>query len=70
MRVYDRGIIQPYSTFTLTHALKGYKNKNWPIKSSFYKIRNDQSKLLGKTISSDEIFSAKDLTAEARELHK
>jgi COMPASS component SWD3 len=38
MRVYDRGIIAPYTNYNLTHALKGFKSKNWPIKHSFYKI--------------------------------
>ncbi|RUS12954.1 hypothetical protein BC937DRAFT_86614 [Endogone sp. FLAS-F59071] len=36
MRVYDRGINPPTSPSRLVHALKGFKNKNWPIKSSFY----------------------------------
>ncbi|RUP45012.1 hypothetical protein BC936DRAFT_148731 [Jimgerdemannia flammicorona] len=36
MRVYDRGLNPPISPSRLLHALKGFKNKNWPIKSSFY----------------------------------
>ncbi|CDH60107.1 wd repeat domain [Lichtheimia corymbifera JMRC:FSU:9682] len=36
LRVYDRGMDPPKSDTRLVHALKGFKNKNWPIKSSFY----------------------------------
>ncbi|KAI8972008.1 WD40-repeat-containing domain protein [Mycotypha africana] len=36
LRVYDRGIDPPKSDLRLVHSLKGFKNKNWPIKSSFY----------------------------------
>ena len=40
MRVYDRGTGFSLNSFELMHALKGYKNKNWPIRSSFYKLRD------------------------------
>lgn len=36
LRVYDRGMDPPKSDLRLVHSLKGFKNKNWPIKSSFY----------------------------------
>ncbi|OAD77205.1 hypothetical protein PHYBLDRAFT_78991 [Phycomyces blakesleeanus NRRL 1555(-)] len=36
MRVYDRGMDPPKSELRIVHALKGFKNKNWPIKGSFY----------------------------------
>eukprot|EP00743_Colponemidia_sp_Colp-15_P005563 GILK01005984.1.p1 GENE.GILK01005984.1~~GILK01005984.1.p1 ORF type:complete len:508 (-),score=66.16 GILK01005984.1:60-1514(-) len=45
LRVYDRCSNQkqlskpdqePLGQLTLVHAMKGYKNKNWPIKSSFH----------------------------------
>ncbi|KAL1927911.1 hypothetical protein VTP01DRAFT_3316 [Rhizomucor pusillus] len=36
LRVYDRGMDPPKSDTRLVHALKGFKNRNWPIKSSFY----------------------------------
>lgn len=36
LRVYDRGMDPPKSELRLVHSLKGFKNKNWPIKSSFY----------------------------------
>ncbi|KAJ3337671.1 hypothetical protein HDU91_001406, partial [Kappamyces sp. JEL0680] len=39
MRVYDRGAALPTATYSLVHALKGYKNRNWPIRSSFYRFR-------------------------------
>ncbi|CAO3606838.1 unnamed protein product [Cunninghamella echinulata] len=36
LRVYDRGMDPPTSTLRQVHTLKGFTNKNWPIKSSFY----------------------------------
>ncbi|KAL1918341.1 uncharacterized protein VTP21DRAFT_3001 [Calcarisporiella thermophila] len=36
IRVYDRGLEPPKTPLRVVQALKGYKNKNWPIKSSFY----------------------------------
>lgn len=36
LRVYDRGMDPPKSDNRLVHTLKGFKNKNWPIRSSFY----------------------------------
>jgi len=36
LRVYDRGNFPPQSTPHLKHSLKGHRNQNWPIKSSFY----------------------------------
>ena len=36
LRVYDRGMDPPKSDTRLVHMLKGFKNKNWPVKSSFY----------------------------------
>lgn len=37
MRVYERTIIpQTNLNYKLIHALKGYKNRNWPIRSSFF----------------------------------
>jgi COMPASS component SWD3 len=35
MRVYDRS--RSMTDLQMVHAIKGYKNKNWPIKSSFFK---------------------------------
>ncbi|KAI9325055.1 WD40-repeat-containing domain protein [Zopfochytrium polystomum] len=43
LRVYDRGFAPPDSSYRLLHALKGYKNKNWPIKSSFRRIKSSGS---------------------------
>ena len=43
LRVYDRGHSLPMSSYTLLHAFKGYKNKNWPIKSSFYKFKDSNN---------------------------
>ncbi|EPZ30977.1 WD40 repeat-like protein [Rozella allomycis CSF55] len=36
LRVYDRGLIPPKTKRTLIHSLRNHKNKNWPIKSSFF----------------------------------
>ncbi|KAI8339023.1 WD40-repeat-containing domain protein [Chlamydoabsidia padenii] len=36
LRVYDRGMDPPKSKLRQVHALKGFINRNWPIKSSFY----------------------------------
>ncbi|KAI9276946.1 WD40-repeat-containing domain protein [Phascolomyces articulosus] len=36
LRIYDRGMDPPKSDTRLVHTLKGFKNKNWPVKSSFY----------------------------------
>ncbi|CAM0135917.1 unnamed protein product [Umbelopsis sp. WA50703] len=36
LRICDRGLDPPKSDMRLVHTLKGFKNKNWPIKSSFY----------------------------------
>ncbi|KAI8078625.1 WD40-repeat-containing domain protein [Halteromyces radiatus] len=36
LRVYDRGMDPPKSKLRQVHTLKGFTNKNWPIKSSFY----------------------------------
>lgn len=65
MRVYDRGIESPYTSYNLLHAIKGYKNKNWPIKSSFYKIRDPM--INGRGPSADDLFAKPDIAAEARD---
>ncbi|ORZ23986.1 WD40-repeat-containing domain protein [Absidia repens] len=36
LRVYDRGMDPPKSKLRQVHALKGFTNRNWPVKSSFY----------------------------------
>ncbi len=41
MRVYDRGLNLPSISYNLVHALKGYKNKNWPIRSCFYRFKEN-----------------------------
>ncbi|KAJ3094124.1 hypothetical protein HK100_006263, partial [Physocladia obscura] len=40
MRVYDRGFSPPEQLPRMVHALKGHKNKNWPIKSSFFRPKD------------------------------
>ncbi|GBC03140.1 hypothetical protein RclHR1_00050048 [Rhizophagus clarus] len=36
IRIYDRGIEPPKTQLTLIHVLKGYKNRGWPIRSSYF----------------------------------
>ncbi|KAF9979101.1 hypothetical protein BGZ73_006338 [Actinomortierella ambigua] len=36
IRVYDRGFEPPTKMPRLVHALKGYRNNHWPIKSAFF----------------------------------
>jgi len=36
LRVYDRGTFPPKSKLDLLHSLKGHRNQNYPIKSSFF----------------------------------
>ncbi|KAJ3043058.1 hypothetical protein HDV00_005966 [Rhizophlyctis rosea] len=57
MRVYDRGFSPPQSNLRLMHALKGYKNKNFPIKSSFFYVK-DGSRI--KRVGSHEPVYGKD----------
>ena len=53
MRVYDRGVNMPISSYNLVHALKGYKNKNWPIRSCFYK--GGSVPLFGRGASTEDV---------------
>jgi hypothetical protein len=46
MRVYDRGFSPPKTAPRLLHALKGYKNKNWPIKSAFYHGKDSKERVV------------------------
>ncbi|OZJ02575.1 hypothetical protein BZG36_04198 [Bifiguratus adelaidae] len=43
IKVYDRGPNPPQSEARLVHVLKGFKGRNWPIKSSFYRGAEYQS---------------------------
>ncbi|KAJ3297003.1 DNA-directed DNA polymerase gamma mip1 [Borealophlyctis nickersoniae] len=62
MRVYDRGFSPPQTTCRLVHALKGYKNKNWPIKSSFYHAKDGTS--MKRTTSHDQMYAKDELQAD------
>ncbi|KAL2916801.1 hypothetical protein HK105_203580 [Polyrhizophydium stewartii] len=62
IRVYDRGFNPPLSPYRLAHMLKGHKNKNWPIKSAFFKPRDNSSSLGGP---SDDVFGKSDAPAES-----
>jgi len=71
MRVYDRGSVLPSSPYTLIHALKGYKNKNWPIRSCFYNFpsfgRGTSAEDVGLIESNQRDISA-DKASESRSL--
>ncbi|KAI7861853.1 WD40-repeat-containing domain protein [Spinellus fusiger] len=61
MRVYDRGMDPPKSDLRAVHALKGFKNKNWPIKASFYCGSGYNSSIISRPTATD-IYSDGDLT--------
>ncbi|ORY51198.1 WD40 repeat-like protein, partial [Neocallimastix californiae] len=54
IRVYDRGFSPPSKQCKNVLSLKGYKNRNWPIKSSFNYYSIEKSGILGMPSSSDE----------------
>ncbi|KAI8048748.1 WD40-repeat-containing domain protein [Gilbertella persicaria] len=62
LRVYDRGMDPPKSDLRLVHSLKGFKNKNWPIKSSFYCGSGYNSSILSKPSTANEVYGDTDLT--------
>lgn len=66
LRIYDRGIGSTLVNYNTIHALKGYKNKNWPIKSSFFKLRDHMSGGI-RGLSSDDLFSKPELMTESRD---
>ncbi|KAI8836990.1 WD40-repeat-containing domain protein [Chytriomyces cf. hyalinus JEL632] len=59
MRVYDRGLQPPETVPRMIHALKGHKNKNWPIKSSFHRLKEGLS-MPKRASSHDELFGKGD----------
>ncbi|KAI9487453.1 MAG: WD40-repeat-containing domain protein [Benjaminiella poitrasii] len=61
LRVYDRGMDPPKSDLRLVHTLKGFKNKNWPIKSSFYCGSGYNSSILSKPPITNDIYADSDL---------
>ncbi|GAN05555.1 WD repeat domain 5B [Mucor ambiguus] len=62
LRVYDRGMDPPKSELRLVHSLKGFKNKNWPIKSSFYCGSGYNSSILTKPSTTNDVYGDVDLT--------
>lgn len=58
IRVYDRGYASPQGSYRLFQTLKGYKNKNWPIKSSFY--NNKDGGLSARGSSAEDVFTKTD----------
>ncbi|KAI8981083.1 WD40-repeat-containing domain protein [Pilobolus umbonatus] len=67
LRVYDRGMDPPKSDTRLAHALKGFKNKNWPIKSSFYCGNGYNSSILSKPSIMNDAYGDLDLTNNPNE---
>ncbi|KAI8906182.1 WD40-repeat-containing domain protein [Powellomyces hirtus] len=65
MRVYDRGFSPPASPERLVHALKGYKNKNWPIKSSFNRFRDGKAGLK-RGSSQEDMYGKGDMAGVAQ----
>ncbi|KAG1219422.1 hypothetical protein G6F35_007502 [Rhizopus arrhizus] len=63
LRVYDRGMDPPKSELRLVHSLKGFKNKNWPIKSSFYCGSSYNSSILSKQTAMNDIYGDVDMSA-------
>lgn len=75
MRVYERTLSSNNLSYKLMHALKGYKNRNWPIRSSFYYNKEGIFTLkIGITFlnknsgSSDDIYG-KDLPQEDENIY-
>lgn len=60
-RVYDCGINSPKSNIRLVHSLKGFKNKNWPIRFSFYCGSGYNSFILNKSSASNDVYGDSDL---------
>jgi len=54
IRVYDRGFSPPSKQCKTVLSLKGYKNRNWPIRSSFNYYSIEKSGILGMTSTTDE----------------
>ncbi|CAG8697215.1 42121_t:CDS:10 [Gigaspora margarita] len=53
IRIYDRGIEPPKIQPRLIHILKGYKNKGWPIRSSFFLGKDYQYSIAQRTQTKD-----------------
>ncbi|KAI8370769.1 WD40-repeat-containing domain protein [Choanephora cucurbitarum] len=69
LRVYDRGMDPPKSELRLVHSLKGFKNKNWPIKSSFYCGSGYNSSILSKAHTVPEVYGDTDLAPNPSDYH-
>ncbi|OBZ84872.1 WD repeat-containing protein 5 [Choanephora cucurbitarum] len=69
LRVYDRGMDPPKSELRLVHSLKGFKNKNWPIKSSFYCGSGYNSSILSKAPTVPEVYGDTDLAPNPSDYH-
>ncbi|KAI8393426.1 WD40-repeat-containing domain protein [Radiomyces spectabilis] len=67
LRVYDRGMDPPKSDPRLVHALKGFKNRNWPIKSSFYCGSGYNSSILSRPSTTNDVYGDPDLSPNPSE---
>ncbi|KAJ3109638.1 hypothetical protein HDU97_003065 [Phlyctochytrium planicorne] len=63
LRVYDRGLSPPQTQQRLIQSFRGYKNKNWPIKSSFYRPR-EASMIMKRTTSNEDVYGKSELSPE------
>ncbi|KAI9146104.1 WD40-repeat-containing domain protein [Paraphysoderma sedebokerense] len=64
IRVYDRGFSPPKTSARLLHALKGYKNKNWPIKSAAYQGKDFTLSNFRRPASHDDGYRSTDVSAD------
>ncbi|KAL7746238.1 hypothetical protein RI367_004059 [Sorochytrium milnesiophthora] len=64
VRVYDRGFNPPTSQTKMIHALKGHKNKNWPIKSAFYHGKDLPLSSIRRTMSHEDVGDSLDSESE------
>ncbi|KAJ3063789.1 hypothetical protein HDU98_000431, partial [Podochytrium sp. JEL0797] len=67
MRVYDRGLQPPDQQPRMVHALKGHKNKNWPIKSAFHRLKDGGISSSKRTNSSDDLYTKGDALFDGSE---
>ena len=58
MRVYEYHEMGGTPSYSLAHSLKGYANKNWPIKSSFM-VRRESEHLNLKEKSQEKLLKLK-----------
>ncbi|CAG8496086.1 13536_t:CDS:10 [Acaulospora morrowiae] len=65
IRIYDRGIEPHKAQPRLIHVLKGYKNKGWPIKSSFFLGREYLYSATQRATQIKDIFNGEELQTDS-----